>query len=552
MKKTYCFMLILLIIAGLAVMAIGCSRSIPVSYQMSRNISVNIAHLTDGKAMKDIKIGVARFEDLRPFVEKNEPKTESYISPDENDGITYLGREFFPVKNMIQEILVNEFKNAGFNAKPIDMVLSNKNKQNIQMVGKENKVDYIIGGNIADFQFYYESGFWWAGFQHMRVSLNVFLGKVQENMLLFDTSFTKINKNTIHQKHDFSSDAFNLINMSFKNVVMQVIQNVADKLPRVTTALTVEDVSSQKKANVPEEKVIVTRKKDEGEEGAALPAQTTNINFFDWNEDGKKDIISGSDNGSVYIYLNKGTNQQPLFDSVHEIPDVKIEENGKSDPFIVDWNNDGKKDILVGQGGGEVFIFVNRGTNKEPIFDKRIELNNGELDAGSNSSPAMVDWNGDGKKDLVLGNQGGRLFVYLNIGYDQNPRFSSDGIKTDIKVAGMATPFIVDWNNDGKFDVVSGSSDGKVYVFINEGDGKNPKFSKPQIVQVNGRELKLPNSTSVIALDWDDDGKTDLLVSNKEKNQLGMYLLLNTDTKEKPEFKELKQLKGNFKDDMVL
>ncbi len=35
-------------------------------------------------------------------------------------------------------------------------------------------------------------------------------------------------------------------------------------------------------------------------------------------------------------------------------------------------------------------------------------------------------------------------------------------------------------------------------------------------------------------------------MSNKEKNQLGMYLLLNTGTKEKPEFKELKQIKGKF------
>ncbi|MFZ3066354.1 MAG: hypothetical protein WA277_13855, partial [Nitrospirota bacterium] len=76
--------------------------------------------------------------------------------------------------------------------------------------------------------------------------------------------------------------------------------------------------------------------------------------------------------------------------------------------------------------------------------------------------------------------------------------------------------------------------------------------------------LKLPSSTSVIALDWDDDGKTDLLVSHKaviesdvrtgHENIIptGIYLLLNTGTKEKPEFKELKQIKGKFRDDTVL
>lgn len=65
---------------------------------------------------------------------------------------------------------------------------------------------------------------------------------------------------------------------------------------------------------------------------------------------------------------------------------------------------------------------------------------------------------------------------------------------------------------------------------------------------INDVEFKLPSRTSVTALDWDDDGRTDLLVSNKEK----IYLLLNTGTKEKPEFKELKPVKGKFKDDSVL
>lgn len=186
------------------------------------------------------------------------------------------------------------------------------------------------------------------------------------------------------------------------------------------------------------------------------------------------------------------------------------------------------------------------------MFKKEKKLNGGGLDVGSSSSPAAVDWNGDGKKDLVVGNRRGKVFVFINFVNNKSPIFQTDGIKISIKVSGYARPFIVDWNNNGKFDVVSGSSDGKVYIFIKEGGSKNPKFSKPQTVQVNGKELKLPNSTSVVALDWDDDGKTDLLISNKEKNQLGMYLLLNTGTKEKPEFKELKPVKGKFKDDTVL
>ncbi len=316
-----------------------------------------------------------------------------------------------------------------------------------------------------------------------------------------------------------------------------------------TSAFTPEEILLLKRSGVPYEKILEMQKK-----GERMPMPVSKINPFDWNEDGKKDIITGSNSGKVYVYINKGTNQEPEFDTaleMLEIHNVKVED-GESAPYIVDWNEDGKKDILAGSAPGEVSIFINRGTNLHPIFEKELKLNEGDLDVGDYASPAMVDWDGNGLKDLVVGNKNGKVFVFLNIGYKHNPLFSSDEIKTGIKVDGRATPFIVDWNNDGKFDVVSGSSDGKVYVFINEGDSKTPKFSKPQTVQVNGKELKLPNSTSVIALDWDDDGKTDLLVSNKEKNQLGIYLLINTGTKEKPEFKELKPLKGKFRDDAAL
>lgn len=327
-------------------------------------------------------------------------------------------------------------------------------------------------------------------------------------------------------------------------------------------ALTAEEMLLLKRGGISDEKILEIQRK----EGSA-PAPK--IDPFDWNEDGKKDIISGSYIGLIYVYLNTGTNLQPIFDE----PTIKFPYIEPASeflltflryPYLVDWNNDGKKDLVLGQGSGEIAVFINLGSNQQPLFGPYIRLNNGDLDVGFSSSPTMVDWNGDMKKDLVVGNSSGNVFVFLNAGIDSAPEFSSDGIKTSIEVPGMATLFTVDWNNDGKFDIVSGSEDGKVYIFINKGDSINPKFGKAQTLQVNNKELKLLSPTSVIAGDWDDDGKTDLLVSNKEIKEkdpfggrekiisLGIYLLLNTGTKEKPEFKELKEIKGKFRDDTVL
>ena len=42
-------------------------------------------------------------------------------------------------------------------------------------------------------------------------------------------------------------------------------------------------------------------------------------------------------------------------------------EIGHAAPWVDDWDGDGVNDLLVGQfGGGKLWIFLNKGTNREP------------------------------------------------------------------------------------------------------------------------------------------------------------------------------------------
>ena len=56
--------------------------------------------------------------------------------------------------------------------------------------------------------------------------------------------------------------------------------------------------------------------------------------------------------------------------------DVKI---GHLVPAVLDWNGDGKKDLIVGQfGGGRIRVYLNEGTDAKPTFKSFKFLEAGE------------------------------------------------------------------------------------------------------------------------------------------------------------------------------
>jgi hypothetical protein len=49
---------------------------------------------------------------------------------------------------------------------------------------------------------------------------------------------------------------------------------------------------------------------------------------------------------------------------------IPLEVSLMSKPTVVDWNNDGNKDLVVGQyTDGNVWLFINKGTDAEPVFN---------------------------------------------------------------------------------------------------------------------------------------------------------------------------------------
>ena len=117
--------------------------------------------------------------------------------------------------------------------------------------------------------------------------------------------------------------------------------------------------------------------------------------------------------------------------------------------------------------------------------------------------PAVVDYNGDGYPDLLVGDRLGRIWVYLSEGpwkrgkelKRQEQPISFGGV-TAVGGGGNGTgcvaPAAGDLNGDGKFDIIVGKSNGRIAVSYNIGTATEPKFGP--LVDLKGEDLYKPGS----------------------------------------------------------
>lgn len=87
---------------------------------------------------------------------------------------------------------------------------------------------------------------------------------------------------------------------------------------------------------------------------------------------------------------------------------------GYACPAIIDWENHGRPDLLVGTASGEVLHFRNNGASTQPRFDlpKPIASQGHPLVTPPRVRPAAADWLGTGRIDLITLDLQGRLCVY--------------------------------------------------------------------------------------------------------------------------------------------
>ncbi|MEW6072777.1 MAG: VCBS repeat-containing protein [Planctomycetota bacterium] len=221
---------------------------------------------------------------------------------------------------------------------------------------------------------------------------------------------------------------------------------------------------------------------------------------------------------------------------------VPIAVLGYSVPSFACWDGDALPDLIVGEGSGtepgKVRVYPNVGSPCQPTFQAWFYAQSGGADLSVPGSgclgcfPRVVHWDGDGRKDLVVGLADGRVKLFRNVGLDEAPEFDAGaylqvgepGAKIDIDVGLRATATIADWDRDGRKDLVAGAYDARIHVFRNEGTHFAPDFRAELIVtQPGGGDLEVPSGrASPVVGDLDGDAVDDLLAGNTE-GQLLLY-----------------------------
>jgi hypothetical protein len=136
---------------------------------------------------------------------------------------------------------------------------------------------------------------------------------------------------------------------------------------------------------------------------------------------------------------------------------------------MTDLNNDGKKDLIIGEDFGHVYYCENVGTNAAPVFDNSVmlEANGQPISFPSGYTDLKVwadDWNEDGTKDLVVGNYDDSVHLYIAypIGVEER-----EGLKKNF--AAYARPNPTAMNTIIHYQL---PSDGVVYLSVYDTQGR--------------------------------------------------------------------------------
>ncbi len=206
-------------------------------------------------------------------------------------------------------------------------------------------------------------------------------------------------------------------------------------------------------------------------------------------------------------------------------------------PAAVDWDGDGRMDLLVGAEDGRVWFVRNAGAvGGVPVFDRPVPVRcaDAPLRVGALPVPAAADWAGKGRIDVIVGNSAGELLFLPGLGVPGKPTsgpvhaVSAGGRKVRVAAGptgsiqgpseykfGYTCPAAADWDSDGRPDLLMSDIHGRHLFFRNLG-GDPPRFAAPRELTVARKPLVTVWRVRPAVADWRRDGRLSYVTLDEE------------------------------------
>ncbi len=221
----------------------------------------------------------------------------------------------------------------------------------------------------------------------------------------------------------------------------------------------------------------------------------------DFDNDGDLDIVMPDQtNGTIRVMLNNGdgtfaaSNSYATNGGASHLADV---------PWSADFNGDGRDDIVFGdQASQKVWVFL---ANSNGTFGASVSYN-----AQPSTDMFADDLNSDGYADIIVPAYNGRisiLFANSNGTFNAEVTYATSGFTGFVRTA--------DINRDGYKDLVAvTNSDNRLNILLGNANGT---FAA-------ARSFVSTNSTSFALADFNNDGFWDVVANNDSNNNVSILL----------------------------
>lgn len=201
--------------------------------------------------------------------------------------------------------------------------------------------------------------------------------------------------------------------------------------------------------------------------------------FGDLDNDGDLDMVCGSNDGTLHYFINNAVNNVEM--SLQYVPNYfnGIDVGNFSAPFVYDFNGDGKKEIVVGERLDNVNLISNTGTISNPVYtvttDSLYNINLRKI-SGYPSGRARLTIQSLRPNEaprVIVSNGNSRIYIMDYFDEDYTKTIGSPIDSIDLYAGSFSNSnggyyfSMADLNNDGKPELVAGNPQGGIFMYRN-------------------------------------------------------------------------------------